>query len=407
MNKVAVVDQQKTPLPHQRALELLEKACRLSGLPDMIHKFHSTRPMAQDYKSEVLPYILRISNQKEESNTLRDILSADSYLLRLVGLRVRVRPMRLKRQPLAVSLQQSASKLLAATAWKEKEGREGGERSASQQGTGAGPQPVLQPLQLYLSNPHNLCYSNAVFIGLRWVGRPLSTSMAHEPSMALGRLQPLLSMLHRGTQHRPIYTPNLLGFQLIFQHFPRFREQHDACEFLHHCLQYAQAEEGLRRWEARRRTPQQVEVFDHGTLNQPIPLHLNGHSLQGLVDDWQHQHRMHGLVQPTQCLYLQICRYDSQSGTKSLHPITITPGTQILMPIFEHSQDTAGLLIPYKLLFVIAHEGESVNPGHYRCVISAGDNFIITNDASRNALLPPQRYDWLAQNCYLIGLIRD
>ena len=83
------------------------------------------------------------------------------------------------------------------------------------------------------------------------------------------------------------------------------------------------------------------------------------------------------------------------------------PGTRILMPIFEHSQDTAGLLIPYKLLFVIAHDGERVHRGHYRCVISAGDNFIITNDASINALLPPQRYAWLEQNCYLIGLLRD
>ena len=121
VNKVAVLDQQRTPLPHQRAVELLEKACRLSGLPDMIHKFHSTRPMAQEYKSEILPYILHISNRGEESNALHNILSelSDSYLLRLVGLRMR--PMRLKRQPLAISLEQSASKLLAATAWKEKE----------------------------------------------------------------------------------------------------------------------------------------------------------------------------------------------------------------------------------------------------------------------------------------------
>ena len=76
--------------------------------------------MAQEYKSEVLPYILHISN-RGESNTLHDILSelSDSYLLRLVGFRTR--PMRLKRQPLAISLEQSASKLLAATAWKEKE----------------------------------------------------------------------------------------------------------------------------------------------------------------------------------------------------------------------------------------------------------------------------------------------
>ena len=176
---------------------------------------------------------------------------------------------------------------------------QGDDRSAAQQRTNAGPRPVLQPLQLYLSNPHNLCYSNAVFIGLHWVGRSLSTSTNHEPSVALGRLQPLLAMLHRGAQHRPIYTPNLLGFQLIFQNFPGFREQHDACEFLHHCLQYAQAEEGLHKWEARLSTPQQVEVLDSGTLRQPIQLHLNGHNLQELVDDWQHQRRMHGLVQPT------------------------------------------------------------------------------------------------------------
>ena len=151
VNKVAVLDQQRTPL---RAVELLEKACRLSGLPDMIHKFHSTRPMAQEYKSEILPYILHISNRGEESNTLHNILSelSDSYLLHLVGLRVR--PMRLKSRNIAgaVGKQTAGSHSLEG-----KGSTKGDDRSAAQQRTNAGPRPVLQPLQLYLSNPHNLC----------------------------------------------------------------------------------------------------------------------------------------------------------------------------------------------------------------------------------------------------------
>ena len=104
------------------------------------------------------------------------------------------------------------------------------------QGTRTGPESTLQPIQLYLSNPHNLCYSNATFIGLHWTGRCLNASASHEPSTTLGRLLPPRSSLQRGTHNRPLYTPNLLGFQLIFQGFPRVGEQHDTCEFLHHCL---------------------------------------------------------------------------------------------------------------------------------------------------------------------------
>ena len=77
------------------------------------------------------------------------------------------------------------------------------------------------------------------------------------------------------------------------------------------------------------------------------------------------------------------------------------------MPVFESSHDTVGLLIPYRLLFVVVHEGSSVNRGHYRCVLSAADNFTVTNDASINALLPQYRYEWLYQNSYLIGLMKD
>ena len=197
------------------------------------------------------------------------------------------------------------------------------------------------------------------------------------------------------------------GFQLIFQGFPRFREQHNACEFLHHCLALARAAEGSHRWEARLRSSHRVEILDHGTLNQPIHLTLTSQSLQGLVDDWHHQHRMHGLVQASQCLFLQICKYGSSDAANNTTPIPLTPGARILMPVLENSQDTVGLLIPYRLLFVVVHEGNSVNRGHYQSVLSAGGNFIVTNDASINALLPQHRYERLYKNCYLIGLIKD
>ena len=142
-----------------------------------------------------------------------------------------------------------------------------GSGALSAQGTNPGQDRSLQPMQLYLSNPHNLCYSNATFIGLHWAGRCLSAASAHQPSLTLGRLLPLLSALQRGTHNRPLYTPSLLGFQLIFQGFPRFKEQHDACEFLHHCLLFASAIEGAYCWEARLHSPNGVTVHDKGLVD--------------------------------------------------------------------------------------------------------------------------------------------
>ena len=77
--------------------------------------------MAQEYKSDILPYILHLSNQGSQSHELHQALLqlSDSFLLRLIGLRMR--RMRLKRQPLALSLEQSASKLLSATAWVDRD----------------------------------------------------------------------------------------------------------------------------------------------------------------------------------------------------------------------------------------------------------------------------------------------
>ena len=119
---------------------------------DMIHKFHSTRPMAEEYKSEILHYILHISNRGEESNTLHNILSKLSdYLLRLCG------PSRA-----SDALEEATARNIAGAVGKQtasshslegKGSTKGDDRSASQQRTNAGPRPVLQPLQLYLSNP--------------------------------------------------------------------------------------------------------------------------------------------------------------------------------------------------------------------------------------------------------------
>ena len=64
--------------------------------------------------------------------------------------------------------------------------------------------------------------------------------------------------------------------------------------------------------------------------------------------------------------------------------------------------------VPYRLIFVIAHTGETPQSGHYQAALSCGPRFylILSNDGVAARPMRLQEYDWVAKNCYLIGLLR-
>ena len=100
---------------HDQAERAIQRIFELISMEGLLMKFHATRPMAQTYKSEVLPFVLMLSNRGAHTDELHSLFHTlcNNACLSLVG--IRMRPDRMKRQPLAVRLSERASSLLDAT----------------------------------------------------------------------------------------------------------------------------------------------------------------------------------------------------------------------------------------------------------------------------------------------------
>lgn len=110
--ETAVADPGRTGLPHSEALTIIQRVLQLIPATVLIQKFHSTRPQAAEYQSNVLPFMLMISNRGAQAQELYGLFQqlSDLSAMRLIG--SRLRPHRQRRQPLALTLEQAASSLL-------------------------------------------------------------------------------------------------------------------------------------------------------------------------------------------------------------------------------------------------------------------------------------------------------
>ncbi|CAE7251537.1 unnamed protein product [Symbiodinium sp. CCMP2456] len=112
--ETVVVDAGKVGLQHKDALHIIQRVLQLIPETILIQKFHSTRPQAAEYKSNVLPFMLMVSNRGPLAQELYELFQklSDLSAMRLIG--SRIRPHRQRRQPLAVTLEQLTSGLLQA-----------------------------------------------------------------------------------------------------------------------------------------------------------------------------------------------------------------------------------------------------------------------------------------------------
>ncbi|CAE7725871.1 unnamed protein product [Symbiodinium sp. CCMP2592] len=109
------IDPSRPPLLHQDAVTTINAIFGIIPQDNVLHKFHGTRPMAENYQGDTLPFVLMISNRGQRADELHQHLTrlCDNSCMRLVGARLRAD--RMKRQPLAVRLSQLAGPLLDAT----------------------------------------------------------------------------------------------------------------------------------------------------------------------------------------------------------------------------------------------------------------------------------------------------
>ena len=100
------------PLPHGKALQAMEVLIERTN-SQVIHRFHATRPLAQEYAGDMLEFKLEVSMKGQAPMQVHEALAAltNSSLWLLIG--ARMRPESLKRSALAKRVQQ----LLASKSW--------------------------------------------------------------------------------------------------------------------------------------------------------------------------------------------------------------------------------------------------------------------------------------------------
>ena len=98
--KTETVDTSKTPIPHARAIDVLKGILVLIS-PETLHKFHATRPLAEQYESEMISFLIHVALRGDLSEQLyRQLLQLEhNSIMFLMG--TRLRRERIKRSPLA------------------------------------------------------------------------------------------------------------------------------------------------------------------------------------------------------------------------------------------------------------------------------------------------------------------
>ena len=142
----------------------------------------------------------------------------------------------------------------------------------------------------------------------------------------------------------------------------------------------------------------------------PIPMDLPSHNptLQTLIAGWGHQHYTHALATETPLFTIQIKRYGFREGQsyKISTPIALRPNAVVDVPIFCTGAGTETYSAQYRLVFAVVHTGSTPNAGHYQTALSSGSRFLLSDDRIAPKPLKQQDYVWVAQNCYLLGLLR-
>ena len=254
----------------------------------------------------------------------------------------------------------------------------------------------LKPFPVRLQNRTNVCYANSVLQVLMWLAEVSGTTCgALQQSRRLMRTAQL------------IHLPACLALQPLFRNWVGVHQQHDAGEFLAHCLAFSQAEAWQGAWEARLDSPNRA--VDSGTLLQAITLHVEGETLQALVDRWHTQYALHALVQHHGLLFVQIARYTRDA--KLTDVLRVRPGDSVILPVFETAEGLGVKHETFRVTALIYHLGDRVTSGHYKSLIGVPHTttweYFVCDDNKSPQPAKGRDLQQVDRNAYLIGLMRS
>ncbi|CAE7894116.1 unnamed protein product, partial [Symbiodinium microadriaticum] len=208
----AIIDTSRTPITHAQILDSVARLLKLLSDSRLVHKFRATRPLAENYDSNILTFLMTVATRGQEADQLfaTMLLLTDCNATRLMC--TRIAKARQRRQPLAMVLSKEAEALLRAT------------------------QPRGRPQQRH--------------------------SNAKQDQAAMEEC----------TARRPIYVPGLLPWASLLRRWTQLAQQQDASEFLAFLLQKLRSEAFAGTWAARLNDGDIVDCRDRGAIPPPLPL---------------------------------------------------------------------------------------------------------------------------------------
>ncbi|CAE7271258.1 unnamed protein product [Symbiodinium sp. KB8] len=184
------------PLSDTELRSLLTVLKTSIGAPGVLIRFHSSRKLVEQHKTAVTVF-LGIGMRDPQALICYRALQQLSYNASTQLVKMRLKPVRMERQPLVKVLQEKFPApptrteeqrvtflAKAQQQWRKGKGRGRGGQQETQKPSD---QPVLR---LALYNPHQLCYANSTLLTFLWMGMVQMACPGFDSTMLFGELKP-------------------------------------------------------------------------------------------------------------------------------------------------------------------------------------------------------------------------
>ena len=282
------VRSKKEGLSHGQILKILATLRKTVPEEAVLTGFHATRPLTEKMEGPVLPFL---------GDLIRECgpgLSCNVHTGRLRCTQSGWNPVALRASGPPTSSKGVGEGVQGFHPQRLEPGRDRQHQQAwsGVQNEGAHQVYICNPTRACLPtykliNPHNVCYLNSSVIAIAWAG------LITDKSAAYGALNAALSAVNSA---RGAYAPRLISWMPVLQNWENLHQQQDAGELLTFLLRRANPPACAGLWMARRLEQDRAQVQDSGTLTAPLPMPLQGETLQACIDAWERQSSIHAIV---------------------------------------------------------------------------------------------------------------
>ena len=238
-----------------------------------------------------------------------------------------------------------------------------------------------------LENPSQICYMNAVILGLTWCTVDLPDSRA------AWLTPPGVHEDLTDSSAKPFYLLTSPAFCSSIREWDRPFMQHDAGEFANFVLERTMPAFVNCEWESHQELDGQMQVIESGGPYWPVHLQFQAggkdDTLQGLITAWSEASRgLQALIAPSKTLCLYVERFSP--GSPKLHS-RVLHDTEVSLPKFQTELGTVQLT--YSIRALCFHTGPTAASGHWQAVLRREDGWWIYDDG-----VPPSRHEFLPEH---------